>query len=78
LLESPAVLGVLTWDLSDRRSWLNDVLPRTDKLPQRQLPLDADLKRKPMWTAMAEAFDNAADAGLEAGEPISCGAECYC
>jgi hypothetical protein len=38
---------------------LNDVLPRTDKLPQRQLPLDADLKRKPMWTAMAEAFDNA-------------------
>jgi hypothetical protein len=42
---------------------LNDVLPPTDKLPQRPLPLplplDADLKRKPMWTAMAEAFDNA-------------------
>lgn len=59
VLESPAVLGVLTWGLSDRRSWLNQDLPRDDKLAQRPLPLDADLKRKPMWAAIAAAFDAA-------------------
>ncbi len=59
MLDSPAVLGVLSWGLSDRRSWLNDELPRSDKLPQRPLPLDAALNRKPMWTAIAEAFDAA-------------------
>ena len=59
VLSCPAVLGVLTWGLSDRRSWLNDELPRDDKLPQRALPLDTDLRRKPMWQAMADAFATA-------------------
>ncbi len=59
VLPNPAVLGVLTWGLSDRRSWLNDKLPRDDKQIQRALPLDADLKRKPLWTAMADAFTTA-------------------
>jgi endo-1,4-beta-xylanase len=59
VLDSPAVLGVVSWGLSDRRSWLNTDLPRDDKLPQRPLPLDADLHRKPMWTAIADAFDAA-------------------
>ncbi|MEJ1977403.1 MAG: endo-1,4-beta-xylanase [Acetobacteraceae bacterium] len=59
VLSNPAVLGVLTWGLSDRRSWLNDDLPRDDKLTQRALPLDVDLRRKPMWTTMAHAFDTA-------------------
>ena len=59
MLASPAVLGVLTWGLSDRRSWLNDDLPRADGLPQRPLPLDTELVRKPLWTAMANCFDAA-------------------
>jgi endo-1,4-beta-xylanase len=53
------VLGVLTWGLSDRRSWLNDKFQRPDKLPQRALPLDVDLRRKPMWTAIGAALDAA-------------------
>lgn len=56
VLSCPAVMGVVSWGLSDRRSWLNDALPRDDKLPQRPLPLDADLKRKPLWQAIADAF----------------------
>jgi endo-1,4-beta-xylanase len=53
------VLGVLTWGLSDRRSWLNEKFPRPDKLPQRALPLDIDLRRKEMWAAIGAAFDAA-------------------
>jgi endo-1,4-beta-xylanase len=56
MLSCPAVMGVLSWGLSDRRTWLNDELPRDDKLAQRALPLDTDLHRKPMWQAMADAF----------------------
>lgn len=59
VLPCPAVLGVLTWGLSDRRSWLNDEIPRADGLPQRALPLDAELRRKPMWHAIAAAFESA-------------------
>lgn len=59
VLPNPAVIGVLTWGLSDRRSWLNDKFARPDKLPQRPLPLDADLKRKKLWTAIAGALDAA-------------------
>ncbi len=55
-LACPAMMGVLSWGLSDRRTWLNDEIPREDKLPQRALPLDADLRRKPFWTALADAF----------------------
>ena len=55
-LSCSAVMGVLSWGLSDRRTWLNDELPREDKQPQRALPLDSDLRRKPMWNALADAF----------------------
>jgi endo-1,4-beta-xylanase len=59
VLASPAVLGVLSWGLSDGRSWLNEKFPRADGLPQRPLPLDAQMRRKPLWTEMAAAFDAA-------------------
>ncbi len=59
VLSCPATMGVLTWGLSDRRTWLNDVLPRDDKQPQRPLPLDAAFARKPLWTAIADAFATA-------------------
>ena len=59
VLVEPAVLGVLSWGLSDRRSWLNDKFPRPDKLPQRPLPLDANLQRKKLWTAIGAALEAA-------------------
>ncbi len=58
-LGCPAVMGVLSWGLSDRRSWLNDDMPREDKQVQRALPLDVDLRRKPLWQALAGAFATA-------------------
>ena len=59
VLPDPAVLGVLSWGLSDKRSWLNDKFPRPDRLPQRPLPLDADLRPTPLWSAIAAALDAA-------------------
>ena len=59
VLPNPAVIGVLSWGLSDRRSWLNDKFARPDNLPQRALPLDADLNRKKLWSAIAGAIDAA-------------------
>ena len=57
VLPNPAVLGVLTWGLSDKRSWLDAKYPRPDGLPQRPLPLDDKMKRKRLWTSMAGSFD---------------------
>jgi endo-1,4-beta-xylanase len=59
VLPNPSVLGVLTWGISDRRTWLNDIFPRPDKLPQRALPLDAQLARKKLWAAIAASIDAA-------------------
>ena len=60
VLPNPAVLGVLSWGISDRASWLNTKFPRADGLKQRPLPLDEDLNRKKLWSAMAASFDAAA------------------
>ena len=59
VLSNPNVLGVLTWGLSDRRTWLNDQLPRADMLPQRPLPLDTELVRKPFYNEIGNAFASA-------------------
>ncbi len=56
---NPAVIGLLSWGLSDRRSWLNKNFPRKDGLPQRPLPLDTELNRKRLWTALAGVLDAA-------------------
>ena len=49
-------LAVLTWGLSDR--FLDSLGPRAElaRYWPRMLPLDRDLRRKPLWNAMAEAF----------------------
>ena len=60
VLPNPAVLGVLSWGLSDRASWLNDKFARPDGLKQRGLPLDEDLGRKKLWTALANSIDSTA------------------
>jgi endo-1,4-beta-xylanase len=59
VLEEPAVIAVLTWGLSDRYTWLSDYKPREDKAAVRSLPLDAELKRKLAWNAIARAFEKA-------------------
>ena len=57
-LANPAMLGVLTWGLSDRYSWLSNYpdYKWPDGQLSRGLPFDGDLKPKPMREAMAQAF----------------------
>ena len=59
VLQNPSTLGVLTWGISDKYSWLSTY--PAYKWPNGQLsrglPLDASFRRKPMWDAIASAFD---------------------
>jgi endo-1,4-beta-xylanase len=60
-LDEPAVKMVVTWGLSDRHSWIvrketHESKWRTDGTPSRPLPFDADLKPKPAFEAIAQAF----------------------
>ena len=50
---------VLTWGLSDKDSWLatDKDVARQDGNIHRGLPLDAEGRRKPMWLALARAFE---------------------
>ncbi|MGU3537372.1 endo-1,4-beta-xylanase [Methylobacterium sp. A54F] len=63
VLDEPAVLNVVTWNITDRGTWLNasPIRRRPDGLPQRGLPLDDAYRRKPLWTAMRQAFRDAPD-----------------
>lgn len=56
VLAQPATRGVLTWGLRDQDSWIQTVIPRPDGLPERPLPLDDELRRKPLWAAIGDAF----------------------
>ena len=63
-LDEPAVKMVVTWGLSDRHSWIvrketHESKWRADGLPSRPLPFDADLKPKPAFEAIAQAFVHA-------------------
>jgi endo-1,4-beta-xylanase len=63
-LDEPAVKIVVTWGLSDRHSWIvrketHESKWRTDGLPSRPLPFDADLKPKPAFEAIAQAYAHA-------------------
>ena len=62
-LAVPAVKMVVTWELRDHDSfYVHDALardPGASRLP-RPLPLDALGHRKPLWHAMAAAFDRRA------------------
>ncbi len=55
---------VVTWGLSDRHSWIvrhetDRSRWRKDGLPSRPLPFDAELRPKPAFAAIAEAFAHA-------------------
>ena len=60
-LDNPAMGSILCWGLSDRYSWLSN-FPEykwPDGQLSRGLPLDAKMARKPLWDAIAAAFDTA-------------------
>ncbi|MCW6508614.1 endo-1,4-beta-xylanase [Lichenifustis flavocetrariae] len=63
VLAVPAVKMLVTWELQDNCSfYYRDVLakdPTATRMP-RPLPFDEAGRRKPLWTAMAAAFDKRA------------------
>lgn len=63
VLDEPAVLNVLTWDITNQNTWLNTnpERKRPDGLVQRALPLDEACARTPLWQAMHKAFADAPD-----------------
>jgi len=46
--------AILTWGLSDRYTWVPIYFKRPDGMPNRPLPLDAELKRKPLFDVIDE------------------------
>ncbi|MBE9014706.1 glycosyl hydrolase family 10 [Chroococcidiopsis sp. CCALA 051] len=59
VLDEPAVIAVITWGLSDRYTWLSQKQARRDGGAVRPLPLDANMRRKEAWKAIARAFKQA-------------------
>jgi len=56
VLDNDATVAVLTWGLTDRYLRTPTLREKLVGYAPRTLPLDADLKRKPMWDAIAQAF----------------------
>jgi endo-1,4-beta-xylanase len=52
--------AIVTWGLSDRYSWVPTYFRRPDGMPNRPLPLDADLKPKPLYDVIEEFRRSAA------------------
>jgi endo-1,4-beta-xylanase len=53
---------VITWELSDQYSFYTAAARKKDPLATRlprPLPYDEKMKKKPLWFAMARAFQNA-------------------
>lgn len=59
MLQFAAVKTVITWGLTDRYTWIATHDPRPDGMPVRPLPYDAQLKPKPAWDAIRNAFEEA-------------------
>lgn len=58
-LDERSVIGVITWGLSDRYTWLTKDHTRTDRQPIRPLPLDDAMHPKLAYDAIGGAFDAA-------------------
>ena len=61
MLSNPATKAVLTWGVTDRRTWLNGFNGHSQKFPnrpQRCLPFDAAYKPKPAFFAIRDSFDH--------------------
>ena len=62
VLPIPAVKMVIAWELADNYSFYTDAAKKKDPLAQRlprPLPFDDAMQKKPLWFAMARAFENA-------------------
>ncbi len=46
--------AILTWGLSDRYTWVPTYFKRADGMPNRPLPLDAELRRKPLFDVIEQ------------------------
>jgi endo-1,4-beta-xylanase len=58
--DEKAVAGLIVWGISDRYTWLNvGTRARLDHLNHRALPLDEQMRRKPLWYAIASSLDHA-------------------
>jgi endo-1,4-beta-xylanase len=57
VLDNDATVAMLTWGLSDRFLQPEGWRDRLFRGGPRMLPLDADLQRKPLWRAMANALN---------------------
>lgn len=57
-LSYPGLSDFLLWGMADHINWLQtwDEAPRTDKLPMRPCPYDAQLRAKPLRAAIADAM----------------------
>ncbi|WP_150291824.1 endo-1,4-beta-xylanase [Sphingobium estronivorans] len=64
-LDNRAMRSILCWGLSDRYSWLSNFpdYKWADGQLSRGLPLDGQMRRKPLWDAIAAAFDAARPIG---------------
>jgi endo-1,4-beta-xylanase len=52
---------VIAWELADNYSFYTDAAKKKDPLAQRlprPLPFDSSMQKKPLWFAMARAFEN--------------------
>jgi endo-1,4-beta-xylanase len=56
MLDNPATIALLTWGLSDRYLDAPNWRQRLAGYTPRMLPLDSDMRRKPMWNAIAQAL----------------------
>lgn len=55
-LSYPRLRDFLLWGMADHLSWLQSYYPRADGQPQRCTPFDAQLRAKPLRTAIADAL----------------------
>jgi endo-1,4-beta-xylanase len=46
--------SILTWGITDRHSWISQMFPRRDHLPNRPLPLDAAYRPKPFMDVITK------------------------
>jgi endo-1,4-beta-xylanase len=60
MLAYPQLRDVLAWGMVDRYSWLTGFDPRADKSIKRGTPYDSGFRPKPLRSAIAAAFENAA------------------
>ena len=68
-LASPAVKALLTWGVSDRRTWLNDGPTHHRKQPnrpQRSLPFDPEYRPTPAFFTIRESIDQHSASSVEA------------